>query len=235
MLGYFKPITPINFQHTPPTSDNEGDSYDEDNNRWTEYNPPVKKNSQPETYDELLPKLLPAMRKMCLSRKAQEEKSKKNEWFSSLQYLNASINDLPISESFLDNGSEFDGFNLATAEELGWKVDKPSFKRHFPLRLDMKGNLIITIVGNYACVNNDEPKPMLWLGTTGIRKVKGISVLTKNQFCIEDHGKTYIIPTFSKALVVKNPPKENQESANSSNPTSEEDLKKSVKSLKSAS
>ena len=53
---------------------------------------------------------------MCLSRKTQEEKSKKDEWFSSLQYLNASINDLPISESFLDNRSEFDGFNLATGE-----------------------------------------------------------------------------------------------------------------------
>ncbi|PKB92285.1 hypothetical protein RhiirA5_445266, partial [Rhizophagus irregularis] len=115
------PITPINFQHTPPTSDNEGDGYDEDNNRWTGYDPPVKKNSQPETYDELLPKLSPAMHKMCLSRKAQKEKSKKDKWFSSLQYLNASINDLPISESFLDNGSKFDGFNLATAEELGWK------------------------------------------------------------------------------------------------------------------
>ncbi|GBC35581.2 hypothetical protein GLOIN_2v1822626 [Rhizophagus irregularis DAOM 181602=DAOM 197198] len=274
--SYFKPITPINFQHTPPTSDNEGDGYDEDNNRWTGYDPPVKKkqvneprsasyklagdtnaispseSSQPETYDELLPKLSPAMRKMCLSRKAQKEKSKKDEWFSLLQYLNASINDLPISESFLDNGSEFDGFNLATAEELGWKVDKPSKfavkgnSEHISKALgwytnvavtlkDMKGNLIITIVGNYACVDNGEPKPMLWLGTTGIRKVKGISNLTKNQFCIEDHGKTYIIPTFSKAPVVKDPPKENQESANSSNPTSEEDLKKSVKNLKSAS
>jgi hypothetical protein len=69
---------------------------------------------------------------------------------------------------------------------------------------------------------------MLWLGATGIRKVKGISDPTKNQFRIEDHGKTYIIPTFSKAPVVKDPPKENQESANSSNPTSEEDLKKSA-------
>jgi hypothetical protein len=59
------------------------------------------------------------MRKMCLSRKTQKEKSKKDEWFSSLQYLNASINDLPIFESFLDNGSEFDEFNLATAEALG--------------------------------------------------------------------------------------------------------------------
>ena len=76
-------------------------------------------SSQPKTYDKLLPKLLLAMRKMCLSQKAQEEKSKKDEWFLSLQYLNASINDLSISESFLDNRSKFDGFNLATAEELG--------------------------------------------------------------------------------------------------------------------
>ena len=48
-------------------------------------------SSQPETYDELLPKLSPAMRKMCLSQKAQEEESKESdEWLSSLQYLNAS-------------------------------------------------------------------------------------------------------------------------------------------------
>jgi hypothetical protein len=78
---------------------------------------------------------------------------------------------------------------------------------------------------------------MLWLGTTGIRKVKGISGPTKNQFRIEDHGKTYIIPTFSKAPVVKDPPKEGQDqtSTNSSNLTNEGDLKKSAKSLKSAS
>ena len=76
---------------------------------------------------------------------------------------------------------------------------------------------------------------MLWLGITGIRKVKGISDPTKNQFRIEDHGKTYIIPTFSKAPVVKDPPKEDQDQAstNSSSPNSEENLKKSVKSLKS--
>ncbi|GBB87779.1 hypothetical protein RclHR1_14280010 [Rhizophagus clarus] len=33
--------------HIPPDSDdekNDGDGYDEDNNRWTEYDPPVKKN-----------------------------------------------------------------------------------------------------------------------------------------------------------------------------------------------
>src|SRR6266536_2497847 len=125
------------------------------------------------------------MCKMCLSRNVQEEKSKKDEWFSSLQYLNASINDLPISESFLDNGSEFDGFNLATIEALRWKVDKP-FKfsvkgnsEHISEALgwytnvavtlkDMKENLIITIIGNYACVDNGKPKPMLWLDITEI-------------------------------------------------------------------
>ena len=123
-------------------------------------------SSQPKTYDELLPKLSPAMRKMCLSRKTQEEKSKKDEWFSSLQYLNASINDLPISESFLDNGSEFDGFNLATVEALGWKVDKPSKfavkgnSEHISEALgwytnvavtlkDMKGNPIITTIARF--------------------------------------------------------------------------------------
>jgi hypothetical protein len=110
----------------------------------------------------------------------------------------------------------------------------------------MKGNPIITIVENYACVDNGEPKPMLWLEATGIQKVKGISDPTKNQFRIEDHEKTYIIPTFSKVPVVKDSPKKDQVSsrevslgsqvsANSSNLTSEEDLKKSAKSLKSAS
>ena len=139
---------------------------------------PPAKSSQPETYDELLPKLSPAMRKMCLSQKAQKEQSKKDEWFSSLQYLNASINDLSISESFLDNGSEFDGFNLATGEALGWKVDKPSKfavkgnSEHISKALswytnvvitlkDMEGNPIITIVRNYACVDNSKPNSML--------------------------------------------------------------------------
>ena len=42
--GYFKPLTPINFQNTPLGSDNEGDGYDEENNMWTGYDPPVKKN-----------------------------------------------------------------------------------------------------------------------------------------------------------------------------------------------
>jgi len=204
------------------------------------------KSSQPETYDELLPKLSPAMRKMCLSRKAQEDKSKKDEWFSSLQYLNASINDLTISDSFLDQGSEFDGMNLATAEVLGWKVDKPSKfavkgnSEHISEALgwytdvavtlkDEKGKPIVTIVGNYACIDNGEPKPMLWLGATGIRKFKGISDPTKNRFRIENHGKIYTIPTFSKTPEIDDPPKEEQVqiSTDSSSPISV-DLKKSA-------
>ncbi|GBC08175.1 hypothetical protein RclHR1_07950002 [Rhizophagus clarus] len=185
---------------------NDGDDYDEENNRWSGYDPPVKKNRY----------------------QALKEKSKKDEWFLSLQYLNTSINDLSISEFFLDNRNEFDGFNLATSEVLKWKVDKPSKfaikgnSEHTSEALewytnvavtlkDMKQNLIITIVGNYACVDNSELKLMLWLRTTGIRKVKGISDPTKNQFCIEDHGKIYIIPTFSKTLVIKDLPKEEQD------------------------
>ncbi len=51
------------------------------------------------------------------------------------------------------------------------------------------------------------------------------------------HRKTYIIPTFSKALEVENLPKEKQDQAstNSFSPTSEKDLKKNAKSLKSVS
>ncbi|PKY34366.1 hypothetical protein RhiirB3_454008 [Rhizophagus irregularis] len=87
------------------------------------------KSSQPKTYDELLPKLLPAMRKMCLSQ------------------------------------------NLRTVEALEWKVNKPSkfavkgnskyisealgWYTNVAVTLkNMKGNPIITIVGNYACVDN---------------------------------------------------------------------------------
>ena len=69
-------------------------------------------SSQPETYDQLLSKLSPLIRKMCLSRKAQKEEMKESDkQLSSLQYLDANINDLTISESFLDPGSKFGGIN----------------------------------------------------------------------------------------------------------------------------
>ncbi|GBB85418.1 hypothetical protein RclHR1_11960006 [Rhizophagus clarus] len=41
--GYFKPITPINFQYTPPASDNEENGYDKVENAW--YYTPEKKNN----------------------------------------------------------------------------------------------------------------------------------------------------------------------------------------------
>jgi hypothetical protein len=115
-----------------------------------------------------------------------------------------------------------------------------------PVTLKDKENKTVTVIGNFVCIDNGETEPMLFFGMSNIRKVQGVPEPNKNQFRIKLHGKTYIIPTFSKAPVVKNPPKEVQESsyeatlnfqvsANSFNPTSEEDLKKNAKSLKSAS
>ncbi|POG72122.1 hypothetical protein GLOIN_2v1773961, partial [Rhizophagus irregularis DAOM 181602=DAOM 197198] len=98
-----------------------------------------------------------------------------------------------------------------------------------------KDGKTVTATGNFTHIDNGEPEPMLCLGMTWIRKVQGVLDPNKNQFRMKLHGKAYIIPTFSKAPEVEDPPKENQKSANSSNPTSKEDLKKSVKSLKSAS
>jgi len=83
--------------------------------------------SQLETYDQLLSKLSPLIQKMCLSQKAQEEELRESdEWLSSLQYLNANINGLTISESFLDPGSEFSGINDPAIKALEWKADKLS-------------------------------------------------------------------------------------------------------------
>ncbi|UZO00482.1 uncharacterized protein OCT59_011613 [Rhizophagus irregularis] len=208
-------------------------------------------SSQPKTYDELFPKLLPAMRKMCQSHTVQKKESISDELFSSLQYLNAKIDDLMISNSFLDSASEFGGANDATINALGWKADKPSDfaikgnSKHItdslgwftdvPISIKDKDGKTVTATGNFTHIDNGEPEPMLCLGMTWIRKVQGVLDPNKNQFRMKLHGKAYIIPTFSKAPEVEDPPKENQKSANSSNPTSKEDLKKSVKSLKSAS
>ncbi|PKC57990.1 hypothetical protein RhiirA1_496793 [Rhizophagus irregularis] len=232
-------------QYTPPDSDNEEDGYDKVENGW--YYAPEKKNSQPETYDQLLSKLSPLIRKMCLSRKAQEEESKESdEWLSSLQYLNANINDLTISESFLDPGSEFGGINDPAIKALGWKADKPSNfaikgnSKHItdslgwytdvPVTLKDKEDKTVTIIGNFVRIDNGETEPMLFFGMSNIRKIQGVPEPNKNQFRIKLHGKAYIIPTFSKAPVVNYPPKEEQDqtSTNSSNLIGEKDLKKSA-------
>ena len=183
---------------------------------------------------------------MCLSRKAQEEESKESDkWLSSLQYLNANINDLTISNSFLDSASEFGVVNDATINALEWKPDKPSdftikgnskyiteslgWYMDAPISIKDKDDKTVTATGNFAHIDNGEPEPMLCIGMTWIRKVQGILDPTKNQFRMKLHGKTYTIPTYSKAPVAMDPSEEeqNQASTDSSNPTSE-DLKKST-------
>jgi hypothetical protein len=203
-------------------------------------------SSQPETYDQLLSKLSPPIRKMCLSRKAQEESKESDEWLSSLQYLNANINDLTISESFLDTASEFGGINDPAIKALGWKADKPSNfaiksnSKHItdslgwytdvPVTLKDKEDKTVTVIGNFVRIDNSETEPILFFGMSNIRKVQGVPDPNKNQFRIKLHGKAYIIPTFSKAPVAKDLPKEEQDqiSTNSSSLTGEKDLKKSA-------
>ncbi|GES92389.1 hypothetical protein GLOIN_2v1481897 [Rhizophagus clarus] len=144
------------------------------------------------------------MRKMYQSRKTQEKEPKTDEWFSSLQYLNANINDLTISNSFLDSASEFGvGNSKYITESLGWYMDAP-------ISVKDKDGKTVTATGNFAHIDNGEPEPMLYIGMTWIRKVQGILDLTKNQFRMKLHGKTYTIPTYSKAPVAKDPPKEEQ-------------------------
>ncbi|CAG8647196.1 6328_t:CDS:2, partial [Diversispora eburnea] len=106
---------------------------------------------------------------MCQSHIVQKEES--DEWFSSLQYLNASINDLSISESFLDNGSEFGALNNAAINALGWKADKPS---DFDIKVSIKDKdgKTVTTTGNFTRIDNGEPEPMLCLGMSWIRKVQ---------------------------------------------------------------
>src|SRR5437016_380706 len=184
---------------------------------------------------------------MCLSRKAQDEESKESdEWLSSLQYLNANINDLTISESFLDPSSEFGGINDPAIKALGWKADKLSNfaikgnSKHIidslgwytdvPVTLKDKDDKTVTVIGNFVRIDNGETEPMLFFGMSNIRKVQGVPKPNKNQFRIKLHEKAYTIPTFSKAPVVKDPPKEEQESSsqvftNSSNLSSKENLK----------
>ncbi|CAG8479989.1 12019_t:CDS:2 [Acaulospora colombiana] len=117
-----------------------------------------------------------SMRKMCQSHTVREEESKLDEWFSSLQYLNAKIDNISISNSFLDPGSEFGALNDATINVLGWKADKPS-------NFDIKGNSKhVTTIGNFTRIDNGESEPMLCLGMTWIRKVQGILDPNKNQF-----------------------------------------------------
>ncbi|GBC13578.2 hypothetical protein GLOIN_2v1778046 [Rhizophagus irregularis DAOM 181602=DAOM 197198] len=172
-------------RETARSNFNWGDGYDnEEQNRWYEQN---------RCYD---PPLSPAMRKMCQSHTVREKES--DEWFSSLQYLNAKIDDLMISNSFLDGRSEFGEVNDATINALGWKADKPSDfiikgnSKHtteslgwftdVPVSIKDKDGKTVTTTGNFTRIDNGELEPMLCLGMTWIRKVQGIFDPNKDQF-----------------------------------------------------
>ena len=191
---------------------------------------------------------------MCLSWKVQEEESKESdEWLSSLQYLNAIINDLTISESFLDPGSEFGDINDPAIKALGWKADKLSNfaikgnSKHItdslgwytdvPVTLKDKEDKMVTVIENFVCIDNSKTELMLFFGISNIQKDQSVPEPNKNQFHIKLHEKAYIIPTFSKVSVAKDLLKEDQKSsckmlfssqvsANSFN--LEEDLKKNI-------
>jgi hypothetical protein len=100
---------------------------------------------------------------------------------SFLQYLNANINDLTISKSFLDLGSKFGGINDSTIKVLRWKANKPSnftingdskhiinslgWYTDMPVTLKNKKNKTVTIIGNFVHINNSETEPMLFFST----------------------------------------------------------------------
>ncbi|PKY33279.1 hypothetical protein RhiirB3_452053 [Rhizophagus irregularis] len=147
--SYFTPLTPI----VPSDSDgkkNGGGGYDKDDNRWIEYDLPAQ----------------------------EEEMKESDEWSSSLQYLDANINDLTISKSFLDPGSEFGGINDPAIKALGWKADKPSNfaikgnSKHItdslgwytdvPVTLKDKEDKTITVIRNFVRIDNGKTEPMLF-------------------------------------------------------------------------
>ncbi|CAG8617442.1 12818_t:CDS:2 [Acaulospora morrowiae] len=106
-----------------------------------------------------------------------------------------------------------------------------------PVILKDKENKTVTVIGNFVRIDNGESKPILFLGMSNIRKVQGILNPNNNQFRINIHGKSYIIPTFSKAPVAKDPSKETEitETLDSdeletrdSNSSSSEELKKKL-------
>ncbi|POG78376.1 hypothetical protein GLOIN_2v1813037 [Rhizophagus irregularis DAOM 181602=DAOM 197198] len=124
-------------------------------------------------------------------------------------------------------GSEFGGINDPAIKALGWKADKPSNfaikgnSKHItdslgwytdvPVTLKDKEDKTVTVIGNFVRIDNGETEPMLFFGMSNIQKVQGILEPNKNQFHIKLHRKAYIILTFSKAPVVKDLPKEEQD------------------------
>ncbi|CAG8505780.1 12445_t:CDS:2 [Cetraspora pellucida] len=100
-------------------------------------------------------------------------------------------------------------------EENKWHAPSQSEKKNsasefreytdVPISVKNKNDKIVTATGNFACINNGKPEPILCLGMTWIRKVQGILDPNKNQFRMKLHRKTYTISTFSKTTEVNEP------------------------------
>ncbi|RIB04725.1 hypothetical protein C2G38_2221523 [Gigaspora rosea] len=175
---YFSPLMPIQAQYTPPDSE-DNDEDDEDNKSHVNAQSALSmKDMLPKTYNQLMSLLSPAMQKICKSNQSHKVQEETNEWFSSIQYLHSNINDLTISNSFLDPDSEFGAVNEATIEALEWKNDKQSNfaiksdnSKHIieslgwitdvPVSIKDKAGKTVTVSGNFARIDNGEPEPML--------------------------------------------------------------------------
>ncbi|CAG8617635.1 7770_t:CDS:2, partial [Acaulospora morrowiae] len=123
-------------------------------------------------------------------------------------------------------GSEFGAINDPAIKMLEWRADKPfdftikGNSKHItnslgwytdvPVTLKDKENKTVIVIENFVRIDNREFKPMLFLGMSNIQKVQGILDPNNNQFRINIYDKSYIIPTFSKAPVAKNSPKETE-------------------------
>ncbi|CAG8656890.1 24507_t:CDS:2, partial [Cetraspora pellucida] len=122
----------------------------------------------------------------------------------------------------IDKPSDFaiKGNSKHITDSLGWYTD-------VPVTMKDKKRKTVTVIGNFVYIDNGKPEPMLFLGMSNIRKLQGVPEPNKNQFYIKLHRKTYVIPTYSKAPVAKEPSKEeqNQVSTDFSSLISE-DLKK---------
>ncbi|RHZ88813.1 hypothetical protein Glove_21g6 [Diversispora epigaea] len=81
------------------------------------------------------------------------------------------LDNMPISNSFLDPGSEFGILNDATINALKWKTDKPS---NFDIKISIidKDGKIVTSIGNFTRIDNGEPEPMLCLEALNLPKKK---------------------------------------------------------------
>ncbi|RHZ52549.1 hypothetical protein Glove_460g25 [Diversispora epigaea] len=57
---------------------------------------------------------------------------------------------------------------------------------------------IITVTGNVVVIDDGKTNYLLCIGTSWIRKVKGIPNINKHEFQMTVRGKSYVIPTFTK-------------------------------------